>query len=362
MAPRIIVETYRVEGCPLYPIGGGMVFREQAVGGIDPHPACSIAVEKFRPILKKIAKGRRPESFSGEPCGGCDEGKAWFRFRSEHVEPLGTISAMSQEARAALMQSRVFQGMGPGMLGRAMPLFEEVTLPPGAMLIEKNGAVEGLYVIVIGKFEILQPDDAGNFNVVAEVGPGDCLGEISMITGDRASASVRAKTDARLVMVHRDRIPDLMSLIPTLPGRLAHILANRLIQTSRKFQEEISRGLKGRLDAISPSELVQTLAVSNLSGMLRVTHEGREMMMYFHEGKLGTVQLEEKQGEDAFYDFLDWVRGDFSFEPGRHELDTSARRIDPTGLLLEGMRRKDETQRITRDQMPTITPPSESSS
>jgi hypothetical protein len=49
---------------------------------------------------------------------------------------------------------------------------------------------------------------------------------------------------------------------------------------------------------------------------------------------------------------MEWARGVFGVEPGEHARDTSALRRDPTGWLLEGMRRKDETLRITKDQLP----------
>ena len=354
MPPRIIAEAFKVEGCPLYPVGGGMMFREPAVGGIDPHPACALAVERFVPTFQKITKGKHPEKFSGVTCGGCNDGEAWFRFRIEGDGEMPTLSGMSSETRAALANSRVFHGIGPGQLTRAVPFFEEKRVLAGATLIEKGGVVDGLFVIVSGKFDIVQVDEEGNQTVVAHVGAGDCIGEISMITGDRASATVRAQSDASLVMVPRGQMPNLMAVIPVLPARLAHILAGRLVQTSQKFQSEAGRGLKGRLEAISPAELVQTLTVSNLSGMLRVTHKGQEMMMFFHEGKLGEVNLGDKSGEEAFYSFMEWARGDFSFEPGEHARDTSSARRDPTGWLLEGLRRKDETLRITKDQLPKV--------
>ena len=348
MAPRLIAEAFKVNKCPLYPVGGAMVFREPAVGGIDPHPACALAVEKFLPTLRKIWKGKPPEKFSGLSCGGCQGGEAWFRFRLEDVKTEAVGEDISEQASVILKQSRIFAGMDPNTIRQAIPLFTEFSISAGDVLIEKAGPVDGLYVVVEGKFDVIQPDEEGLTAIVAEVGPGECLGEISMITGDRASATVLAQTDAKLVMVDRARVPNLMMVVPALPARLAHILASRLIQTGQRLQQEVKRGLKGRLDAISPAELVQTLVVSNLSGVLRIEHGGREGQMFFHQGKLGKVKLDDKAGEEAFYEFLSWMRGSFNFEPGKEEEDTTEERRDPTPLLLEGMRRQDESLRTER--------------
>lgn len=355
MSVRIVLEVIQTSRCPLYLVGGGMVFRHPAVDGIDPNPACALAVARFLPTLGKITDAKSAEKLPSQHCGGCMGGEATFRFRVEAPTEGGQpAQELSLEAREALARSRVLQGAPASHLAQVFPLFLETTLPPGSILIEKGGPVDGLYVIVSGQCEVLQPDDRGNLNVVAEVGPGDCLGEIAMITGERASATVRTKTDCRLALVQKDLFPSLMSSVPSLAAKLAGVLATRLVQTSRRFQEEVNRGLKGRLDAISPAELVQTLAVSNLSGMLKVNNQGHEAMMFFHGGKLGEVTMDDKRGDEAFYDFLDWVRGEFSFEPGAQDRDTSSTRIDPTGLLLEGLRRHDETVRITRDQMPNL--------
>jgi CRP-like cAMP-binding protein len=341
MVPRIVVETFRVNHCPIYPAGGGMIFREPAVGGIEPNPACALAAQRFLPVIHKIGAGESPENFSGLSCGGCPGAEAWFRFRIDEEA--------SAASRAALAQARIFEGVRADQIESAARLFEEMPVPAGTTLIEKGGSVDGLYVIVSGRFEILQPGSGGGWDVLAEVGPGECLGEISMITGERATATVRAREDALLLLARRERFGPLMSVVPPLAARLARTLAARLVQTSRRFEEEARGGLKGRLEAISPSELVQTLAVSNLSGVLRVTHEGREMMMYFHEGKLGEVRMGQVAGEEAFYQFLDWGRGEFRFEPGAHAADTTTERRDPTGLLLEGLRRHDETVRLRKD-------------
>ena len=47
-------------------------------------------------------------------------------------------------------------------------------------------------------------------------------------------------------------------------------------------------------------------------------------------------------GEEVFYEFLSWSKGNFRFEPIRKEAPEKQVQRDTVGLLLEGMRRVDE--------------------
>lgn len=83
-----------------------------------------------------------------------------------------------------------------------------------------------------------------------------------------------------------------------------------------------------------------------MTGSLVVQKEGKDMVLHFHEGQIARVEYENLTDENAFYEFLTWAQGNFRFqqvpdlpsEPPRIDMDTM-------GLLMEGMRRIDETIR-----------------
>ena len=137
---------------------------------------------------------------------------------------------------------------------------------------------------------------------------------------------------------------------------LARILANRLARSSSWVLEEIKRGIIGRLDLITPVELIQAMNVNNQTGLLTVQSDRANAAIYFLDGQVADVQIGERRGEEAFFDFLAWSRGTFRFQPGTRDI---ARSIpgDTVGLLLEGMRRQDEARETERTQRRDTVPP-----
>ena len=78
------------------------------------------------------------------------------------------------------------------------------------------------------------------------------------------------------------------------------------------------------------------------TGMLLVENADKSMTIYLHDGQIREVQMGDKSGEEAFFEFLSWAKGHFQFEPVRKEEPQKQMQMDTFGLLLEGMRRVDE--------------------
>lgn len=78
-------------------------------------------------------------------------------------------------------------------------------------VLAKQGA-QGLEAIVIidGRARV-----EGDGKAIAELGPGDVVGEMSVIDGKPRSATVVAETPVSLLVLHRR---DFISLIETVPG------------------------------------------------------------------------------------------------------------------------------------------------
>ncbi len=109
-------------------------------------------------------------------------------------------------------------------------------------------------------------------------------------------------------------------------------------------------GLKGDLGEMSLPDLVEMTAVGGKTGRL-VLHdeEGVEAgSLLFRDGRLVGARAGEMVSERAFYALLGLSGGSFDFDP-ETELPVEDEVSLPTeGLLIEGMRRLDETRRMRR--------------
>jgi CRP-like cAMP-binding protein len=89
---------------------------------------------------------------------------------------------------------------------------------------------------------------------VGQVWPGECVGEMSLLTGDPYSATVFAKTDARLLAIPKEAFADLFKLYPALVDQLTKIMTSRALKNhallaAPKTQPESAKSLAGRICA-----------------------------------------------------------------------------------------------------------------
>lgn len=98
----------------------------------------------------------------------------------------------------------------------------------GAVLA-KQGA-QGLEAIVIVDGRARVESDG---KAIAELGPGDVVGEMSVIDGKPRSATVIAETPLTLLVLHRRDFVFLLEAVPGLQRRLLVTLCERVRQADR---------------------------------------------------------------------------------------------------------------------------------
>lgn len=138
-----------------------------------------------------------------------------FRYRrSEKVDLLGKIP--------------LFSRLSQRQLNAIAKHADEVQLRKGAVLA-KQGA-QGLEAIIIvdGKARV-----EGDGKAIAELGPGDVVGEMSVIDGKPRSATVIAKTPMNLLVLHRRDFISVLETVPGLQRKLLVTLCERVRQADR---------------------------------------------------------------------------------------------------------------------------------
>ena len=83
-------------------------------------------------------------------------------------------------------------------MNRLAATFDEVDLAAGAVLTREGRVGEDCYLILDGQAEVTIGGE-----VVAQVGPGEFVGEIALLSGAPRSATVRALTPMYVFTVHK---------------------------------------------------------------------------------------------------------------------------------------------------------------
>src|SRR5579872_3834564 len=85
----------------------------------------------------------------------------------------------------------------------------------------------GLYIIARGKVKV-DREEAGVRTQVAELGPEQFFGEMSLVDNKPRSATVTGLEDVECLLLTRDSFVKLMNKYPEIPIRMARVLAERL--------------------------------------------------------------------------------------------------------------------------------------
>lgn len=97
----------------------------------------------------------------------------------------------------------LFGELTGGSVDEIAEIAEPVHLESGEVLFEQGDQSEAMYVLASGRLEVRAETELGDEVDLAELGPGEIVGEMSLIEGGERSASVRAVESSRLFELRR---------------------------------------------------------------------------------------------------------------------------------------------------------------
>lgn len=121
----------------------------------------------------------------------------------------------------------------------------------GERLIEMNTPGESMFFLSEGSLTAQVPGADGETLTLGELWPGDCFGEMSLLTGEPRSADITALTDGVVLEIAKGDLAPLLDDNPNLAVALAEVLASRNREnTARKSgsktplqQDQVKGGL-----------------------------------------------------------------------------------------------------------------------
>jgi NTE family protein len=160
----------------------------------------------------------------------------------QHLEPHKLIEA-----------SPLFRGMSTQEAEAVLARLQPAHYAQGAYILERGKWHGCLYLIATGQVSVLLHDvaaeqersasmspDAAAPYVVARLGPGECFGEMSLITGEPPSATIRAEQDTDVWFLAQADFLALIASCPSLLQNINSILSQRLVRTNRHLAAQHS--------------------------------------------------------------------------------------------------------------------------
>jgi len=115
--------------------------------------------------------------------------------------------------------------------------------PTSAIVFRSRDPGDSMYVIEQGKVRISITDADGHQVILAELGPGDFFGEMSMLDGHGRSADATVTEDARLARLTRQDFLNFMVSDPRIALEMLTAVTRRLRRTDDLLRHRVARNL-----------------------------------------------------------------------------------------------------------------------
>jgi response regulator RpfG family c-di-GMP phosphodiesterase len=210
------------------------------------------------------------------------------------------------------------------------------SLPQAREMLQKGG-IE----LVVSEIDL-----AAEGSTPGEIAPGDGLSLLVEARRQSWGADLpwliltrrQARDDARQAF-------DLGVIDYVLKPAVTEVLVAKLKKAVEKRSSTAGApavGVSGSLAEMSLPDLVQILWHGRKSGALRLRRGSETGEVHFAEGMVVNAMWGKLRAEDAFYAMLRISDGEFAFDPN-YKAEEVLIQASPESLLLEGMRRLDES-------------------
>jgi response regulator RpfG family c-di-GMP phosphodiesterase len=119
----------------------------------------------------------------------------------------------------------------------------------------------------------------------------------------------------------------------------------KLVEQGAPAKQVASRGVSGSLEEMGLPDMVQILAQGRKTGALKITAGNDRGEIHFVNGEIYNASFGKLKAEDAMYAMIRLRSGDFALDPN-FKAEARVITMSAEGLLLEGMRRLDESSRV----------------
>ena len=127
-----------------------------------------------------------------------------------------------------LRQVALFSACSNKELEKVAKASDEISMTAGTMVMDQGQMGREAFVVVEGEVTVKR-----NNRKVATLGPGDVVGEMSLVTDLPRNASVRADTFVNALVMSRAEFTKIMDENPKVAVKVLQTVATRLAENTR---------------------------------------------------------------------------------------------------------------------------------
>lgn len=120
-------------------------------------------------------------------------------------------------------------------------------IPAGMNVMVSGAPGEVVYIILSGTVKVYAPQLDGTDVIVAILGPGDTVGELSIVDQAGRSASVVTLEDSQVMWMNQTDFQAALARMPVMAQNLMRILSNRVRSSTNQIQALAAMDVQHRL-------------------------------------------------------------------------------------------------------------------
>lgn len=220
-----------------------------SVDGVCPEPAPSVYLKEFgadaivyeikvwiddHALASRVLSDVRSHCWYAVHRAGLDSPYPTIALR--RAAPDGGAARARATAARALSGHVIFGFLAADQIEALVEESPVVRFSPGEHVVEQDAAGESMFLVVRGSVDV-RIRRGGRTDVVAQMGPGGCFGEMSVLTGEPRTATVVARDELEAVEITKSAVARLVSANPDVIGRLSELLAERQLANRQQRAE-----------------------------------------------------------------------------------------------------------------------------
>jgi predicted acylesterase/phospholipase RssA/CRP-like cAMP-binding protein len=196
-----------------------------------------------------------------------------------------------------LSSTAVFHDLSDEALRQLGDQFEWIELKAGEILIRRGDPGDSMYLIVSGQVQVLDPDSGPAERILAELGPGDVVGEMALWTSQPRFATIRTSAATSLGKLGRRQFDAFSKTHPETARAIDRLVRQRLRKNQLSAALRVSK-LFGDLEEAALRALEAELEVQWIEGGKALFRRGEagDALYLVLGGKLKV--LAENAGEE----------------------------------------------------------------
>jgi len=164
-----------------------------------------------------------------------------FPIRTLHLERRAMLPEQEerQEARAILRDEALFECLSDAQIDSLVQQSQVANFGRGERVIREGAEGDSMFVLLRGAAKVSISRN-GTSIPVATLSAGNCFGEMSLLTGERRTATVRAETDCHVMEISKPVMAEVLRDSPDCLERLSELLARRKMENEGVLREAAS--------------------------------------------------------------------------------------------------------------------------